>query len=740
MAFLTHIISLFQYHKYRNHVNVPADLKQSLQEQLRRIQEDEGGEELFTEEREVFGTHTEYIKDQQKKRRSSIAQIDAIAELENLLRQVKSRPPNFTLRIQDGSYAITNTIHTDPMAKPEVEGDVHSSGRAKQQIKTIRTESMLFKLRNLLVGCSKGQVRPKKETVVIMDQVNIALSPGKMYLVLGAPGCGKSTLLKMIANNLYTSPNHVFGGTVSISAVAANDPGIYWSNLVGYIDQIDRLHPYLTVHETAEFAWRCRTGGTHRRPYFGTGPEVDALIAQLDEKLVTVHKILDILGLARVQDTFVGDASTVRGVSGGEKKRVTVAEMLVMTAPVLCCDEISTGLDAATTFDITRTLAAATRLTESIKIVSLLQPPPETVANFDELILLCEGKIIYFGPVEEVVGYFNSLGYVIPERMDVADWLQAVPTKEGWIYLEGVDANAPDPALKTQHLTPEQFRERFHASDLGKSLMDVVQGPTDMEARDMIQQMAQVKFHNTTYQSLKLVMQRELLLFWRDKPAIKAKIMQNTIMGVIVGTLFFQSDSPQDLVGVIFQSMFFSAIGAMTLVVTQFPARSIFYKQQDARFFPTWTVCIVWIFLEWAAHLSHSQWHRFLRVLFCRGAVCCGTEFRRDTLWIDRCRVLWIAGLLFGRPSAQRRRSHRGELLRFLGHSLYGLLDIGIVFQHLFRLCSDHQFGASADGGHGNHARLVLWLYGATRCHSGLLHLDLLDQLLRLVVPRLDCQ
>ena len=53
-----------------------------------------------------------------------------------------------------------------------------------------------------------------------------------------------------------------------------------------------------------------------------------------------------------------------------------------------------------------------------------MQPPPETVANFDELIVLSEGKIIYCGPVDEVIDHFNSLGYEIPERMDVADWLQ----------------------------------------------------------------------------------------------------------------------------------------------------------------------------------------------------------------------------------------------------------------------------------------------------------------------------
>jgi hypothetical protein len=88
---------------------------------------------------------------------------------------------------------------------------------------------------------------------------------------------------------------------------------------------------------------------------------------------------------------------------------------------------IETGppyIPAATTFDITRLMGVVTKITNTIKIVSLLQPPPETVANFDEMILLAEGWVIYCGPVEDVIGHFKALGYVIPERMDVADWLQ----------------------------------------------------------------------------------------------------------------------------------------------------------------------------------------------------------------------------------------------------------------------------------------------------------------------------
>lgn len=81
-------------------------------------------------------------------------------------------------------------------------------------------------------------------------------------------------------------------------------------------------------------------------------------------------------------------------------------------------------ITAATTYDIVKLLSLIGRLNGAIRIVSLLQPPPETVALFDELILVDSGRVIYSGPVDEVVAHFNSLGYKLPDRMDAADWLQ----------------------------------------------------------------------------------------------------------------------------------------------------------------------------------------------------------------------------------------------------------------------------------------------------------------------------
>jgi ATP-binding cassette subfamily G (WHITE) protein 2 (SNQ2) len=141
-----------------------------------------------------------------------------------------------------------------------------------------------------------------------------------------------------------TDRKHYVGGELKLGSVTPGK-GKYWSNIVAYIDQIDRLDAYLTVYETCEFAWRCRSGGTHRKIYASRDEDAGIAIRMMDEQMYMVNTVIENLGLSRVKDTFVGDQVNVRGVSGGEKKRVTCAEMFCVGCPVLCCDEISTGLD-----------------------------------------------------------------------------------------------------------------------------------------------------------------------------------------------------------------------------------------------------------------------------------------------------------------------------------------------------------------------------------------------------------
>lgn len=298
----------------RNEVDVPEELQRQLHANMETV---------------VVGctSHTDFLVSEKDKRTSIQEEDETVKLMKEILSKLQSRPPNFSLRVKNGSYKITNYHEEDPATAATTQAT--TGGRAKQKIATVRSESPLFKLQKFIVKCLKGELKPYKEQVTIMDQINLALEPGKMYLVLGAPGSGKSSLLKLISNTLYTSRDHVVEGQVSVAGVSPGQ-GIYWSNVVSYIDQIDRIHPYMTVQEVCEFSWRCGTGSTHRRPFHGEGADVDATIEEMDQEMTIVNNVLRVLGLTRVKDTFVGDQSTVRGVSGGEKKRVTLAEMLVV--------------------------------------------------------------------------------------------------------------------------------------------------------------------------------------------------------------------------------------------------------------------------------------------------------------------------------------------------------------------------------------------------------------------------
>jgi len=250
-----------------------------------------------------------------------------------------------------------------------------------------------------------------KSSLPVLQNVRASFRPGSLTLVLAPPGHGKSSLLKSIAG---VNPLPIEGEIkyCGLTKEQLEEKGISLNRLCEYVTQLDEHLPFLTVKETIKFSHEnaCKV------------PDDDVGKAGYEEK---VDKVIQLLNLDGCKDTIIGN-DLIRGVSGGEKKRVTIAEALVKNAQVLCMDEISTGLDAAVTYNIIAGLKQWSQKTGGTCIAALLQPTPEVVSLFDDVLLLKEGAPVYHGPMDRVKDHFSSLGYVPPDAKsgeDLADWL-----------------------------------------------------------------------------------------------------------------------------------------------------------------------------------------------------------------------------------------------------------------------------------------------------------------------------
>lgn len=197
------------------------------------------------------------------------------------------------------------------------------------------------------------------------------LKPGTLTLVLAPAGHGKSAWLKAVSKQL---PASGLSGRVTYSGSEdGKEAGANMGQIAQYTSQLDEHNPFLTVRQTLNFV--------HANGMVDPSPFYPHLAG---EHAKEVQSIIDLLKLNGCSETIVGN-ELLRGVSGGEKKRVTVAEGLLTNAPALCLDELSNGLDSSTTFQIVNALKTRARERGLTIAIALLQPTPETFMLFDDV-------------------------------------------------------------------------------------------------------------------------------------------------------------------------------------------------------------------------------------------------------------------------------------------------------------------------------------------------------------------
>ncbi|KAL0955420.1 hypothetical protein HGRIS_001666 [Hohenbuehelia grisea] len=244
--------------------------------------------------------------------------------------------------------------------------------------------------------------------------------PGEMLLVLGRPGAGCTTLLKTLTNQ--TSSFQSVSGDIAFSSL---DPELLRTRFRGdvqYIPEADIHFPTLTVKDTVRFAARCRAPAGKAR----VGPtDVDTNQTRHEFETMLTDMYMTIFGLRAVQDSVVGDEK-LRGVSGGEKKRVSIAEAMAARALVASWDNSTRGLDSSTALAYIAALRLATTHLHRTSMVCLYQASDAMYDMFDKVCLLYEGRMVYFGPANEAKTYFTDMGWTARSRQSTPDFLVAV--------------------------------------------------------------------------------------------------------------------------------------------------------------------------------------------------------------------------------------------------------------------------------------------------------------------------
>ncbi|XP_012089672.2 pleiotropic drug resistance protein 2 [Jatropha curcas] len=522
--------------------------------------------------------------------------------MENILQVVEEDNERFLLRLRERTDRVGIDIPKIEVRFEHlsVEGDAYVGTRALPTLVNVAMNTIEGILGFLRIFPSK------KRVVKILHDVSGIVKPSRMTLLLGPPASGKTTLLQALAGKMDKDLR--VSGKVTYCGHELHE--FVPQRTCAYISQHDLHHGEMTVRETLNFSGRCLGVGTRyemlaelsrreKQAGIKPDPEIDAFmkataIEGQEGSLVTDY-VLKILGLDICSDIMVGDEMR-RGISGGQKKRVTTGEMLVGPAKALFMDEISTGLDSSTTFQIVRFMRQMVHIMDVTMVISLLQPAPETYELFDDIILLSEGQIVYQGPRENVLEFFETIGFKCPERKGVADFLQEVTSKKDqeqyWCKKD----------QSYEYVSVSEISEKFKSFHIGQDLSEQLRVPYD-KAKAHPAALEKDKYGISNWELFKACFARELLLMKRNSFVYIFKTTQITIMSLIAMTVFLrtkmQVGSVQDG-GKFYGALFFSLINVMfngmaEMAMTMFRL-PVFYKQRDFLFYPAWAFALpIWV-------------------------------------------------------------------------------------------------------------------------------------------------
>ncbi|KAF4342638.1 ATPase [Fusarium beomiforme] len=432
--------------------------------------------------------------------------------------------------------------------------------------------------------------RQKSPLKTILDNSHGCVKPGEMLLVLGRPGSGCTTLLNMIANKRRGYAT--IKGDVHYGSMTAEEAKNYRGQIVMNSEE-EVFYPALTVGQTMDFASRLKVP-FHLPQGVNTHEEL---------RVQTRNFLLKSMGIEHTFDTKVGDAF-IRGVSGGERKRVSIIETLATQGSVFCWDNSTRGLDASTALEYAKAIRAMTDVMGLASIVTLYQAGNGIYDLFDKVLVLDEGKEVYYGPLKEAKPFMESMGFICQHGANVADYLTGVtvPT-ERQIH--------PDHQNRFPR-TASALREEYEKSPIYEQMRSEYDYPTSSLANDRtksfkdgVRYLKDKKLPDTSPMTVGFMEQtkaciiRQYQIVLGDKPTFFIKQFSMIAQALIAGSLFYNaSDDSSGLFiksGAVFVALLANTLVSMSEVTDSFTGRPVLLKHKAFAMYHPAAFCIAQI-------------------------------------------------------------------------------------------------------------------------------------------------
>ncbi|CAK8571265.1 unnamed protein product [Lathyrus sativus] len=407
----------------------------------------------------------------------------------------------------------------------------------------------------------------------ILNGISGSVNPGEVLALMGPSGSGKTSLLNLLGGRIS---HPTIGGSITYNEESYSK---FLKSRIGFVTQDDVLFPHLTVKETLTYAARLRLPKSFTK----------------EQKEKRALDVIYELGLERCQDTMIG-GSFVRGVSGGERKRVCIGNEIIINPSILFLDEPTSGLDSTTALKIVQMLQDIAEAGKTV-VTTIHQPSSRLFHKFDKLILLGKGSLLYFGKASEAMNYFQSIGCSPLISMNPAEFLLdlangnindvSVPSElEDKVQMGNAEVEKyngkPSPAVVHEYLV-EAYESQVAETEKKKTVVSL---PLDEALK--------AKASSPKRQWGASWDEQFSILFWRGIKERRhdyfswLRITQVLSTAIILGLLWWQSDvkNPKDLqdqAGLLFFiAVFWGFFPVFTAIFTFPQERAMLNKERAA--------------------------------------------------------------------------------------------------------------------------------------------------------------